>query len=221
MAIVSPSWAAPGVFPAVHEIGLRVFRENFGLEVVEFPTTRQVGASAKERARDLMAAFSDPSIRAVMASIGGSDQITVLPYLDAQVFIDNPKPFFGYSDNTNMLNWLWRLGISGYHGGSTLVHLARPGGAHPVFIESLRRALFTSETIEIEPVERFTDLQCNWDDLSTLEEPLPTTQESGWTWHNDNRVVTGPTWAATLKYFTGILQRIDGSCPMRNTREVY
>jgi muramoyltetrapeptide carboxypeptidase LdcA involved in peptidoglycan recycling len=199
VAILSPSWAGPGVFPEVHEMGLRVLREDFELEVVEFPTTRQVGASARERARDLMTAFSDPSVRAVMASIGGSDQITVLPHLDAQIFIDNPKPFFGYSDNTNLLNWLWRLGMTSYHGSSTLVHLARPGGAHPVFIESLRRALFASETVEIEPVERFTDLQCKWEDPSTLVEPLPTTPEPGWTWHNATKVVTGPTWGGNLE----------------------
>jgi muramoyltetrapeptide carboxypeptidase LdcA involved in peptidoglycan recycling len=199
VAVLSPSWAGPGVFPEVHEIGLRVLREDLGLEVVEFPTTRKIGASAQERANDLMAAFSDPSIRAVMASIGGSDQITVLPHLDANVFIDNPKSFFGYSDNTNFLNWLWRLGITSYHGGSTLVHLARPGGVHPVFIDSLRRALFTSETAAIEPVERFTDLQCEWEDRATLENPLPTTPEPGWSWHNATKMVTGPTWGGNLE----------------------
>lgn len=199
IAVVSPSWAGPGVFPEVHEMGLRVLRETFQLDVVEYPSTRHVGSSARERARDVMSAFADPSIRAVMASIGGSDQITVLAHLDPQVFLENPKLFIGYSDNTNLLNWLWRLGIASYHGGSTLVHLARPGGVHPVFIESLRRALFTSETVDIEPVESFTDLQCEWEDLSTLVKPLPSTPESGWFWHNATKIVTGPSWGGNLE----------------------
>ncbi len=143
VAVLSPSWAGPGVFPEVHAIGMRVLRDELQLEPVEFPTTRTVDSSPEARAADLMAAFADPSIAAVVATIGGDDEITVLPYLDPAVFVANPKPFAGYSDNTNLLNWLWNHGIVGYHGGSTLVHLARPGGTHPVSLESLRRALFT------------------------------------------------------------------------------
>jgi muramoyltetrapeptide carboxypeptidase LdcA involved in peptidoglycan recycling len=134
-----------------------------------------------------------------MAVIGGSDQITVLPHLDAGVIASNPKAFFGYSDNTNLLNYLWNLGIIGYHGGSTLVHLARPGGVHPVSIESLRHALFDHDLIEVTPVTHFTDLQPRWDDLSTLVSPLPTTPEAGWHWHNATRVVSGPTWGGNLE----------------------
>jgi len=199
VAIVSPSWAGAAVFPVVHEMGLRVLVDEFGLVPVEFPTTRMAGASPHQRAQDLNAAFADPDIRAVMAVIGGSDQIAVLPHLDAGVLSANPKPFFGYSDNTNLLNFLWNLGIVSYHGGSTMVHLARPGGAHPVFLESLRHALFTHDTVAVSPVERFTDLQPNWGDPATLVNPLPTTDEPGWHWHNADRVVTGPTWGGNLE----------------------
>ena len=79
-----------------------------------------------------MAAFADPGIRAILATIGGDDQLTVLPFLDADLVAANPKPFAGYSDNTNLLNWLWNLGLASYHGGSTMVHLGRGGGLHPV-----------------------------------------------------------------------------------------
>src|SRR5437667_81070 len=132
VAVSSPSFAAPGVFPAKHELAMRRLRDELGLEPVEYPTTRRVDAAAKDRAADLMAAFADPSIKAVLATIGGDDQLTVLPFLDADLVAANPKPFLGYSDNTNLLNWLWNLGVAGYHGGSTMVHLARTGGLHPV-----------------------------------------------------------------------------------------
>ena len=99
VAILSPAFAAPAVFPDVHEIGLRVLREELRLEPVEYPTTRQLDAPASDRARDIMEAFLDDSIALVMASIGGSDEITVLPYLDPEVFLAHPKRFFGYSDN--------------------------------------------------------------------------------------------------------------------------
>ncbi len=38
-----------------------------------------MGATPGERADDLHAAFADPAVKAVFASIGGDDQITVLP----------------------------------------------------------------------------------------------------------------------------------------------
>jgi muramoyltetrapeptide carboxypeptidase LdcA involved in peptidoglycan recycling len=199
VAVVSPSWAGPGAFPAVHEIGMRVLREELGLIPVEYPTTRQRDATSQERAADLMAAFADPTIRAVLATIGGDDQITVLPHLDPAVFLANPKPFVGYSDNTNLLNWLWNLGIVGYHGGSTMVHLARAGGTHPVSTSSLKNALFTNNEVEIAPVNEFTDLHPDWSDLGTLSKTLATSRELGWEWLNANQVVTAPTWGGNLE----------------------
>ena len=86
VAVVSPSYAAPGRFPARHEVAMRRLRDEFGLEPVEYPTTRRVGATPKDRATDLMAAFADPDIRAVLATIGGDDQLTVLKHLDPEVF---------------------------------------------------------------------------------------------------------------------------------------
>jgi muramoyltetrapeptide carboxypeptidase LdcA involved in peptidoglycan recycling len=199
VAVVSPSWAGPGVFPDVHERSMQVLRDELGLVPVELPTTRRVDASAEDRAADLMTAYADRSIRAVLASIGGDDQLTVLPHLDPQVFLDDPKPFLGYSDNTNLLNWLWNLGIVGYHGGSTMVHLARAGGPHPVSLASLRHALFETGTVEITPVPRFTDHHPDWSDVSTLDRALPETDEPGWVWHNADRVVSGPTWGGNLE----------------------
>ena len=199
VAMLSPSWAGPAVYPGVHDIGLQVLRNEFQLDPVEYPTTRQLGASAKARARDLIDAFRDDSIAAVMTSVGGEDQLTVLPYLDEDIFATHPKRFFGFSDNTNLLNYLWNLGVVSYHGSSTMIHLARAGGVHPTSMRSLRSALFTNDTVEMKPVESFTDLTPEWSDLSTLESPVPTTKESGWHWHNSHRVVTGPTWGGNLE----------------------
>ncbi len=180
-------------------MALAVIREQLGLVPVEYPTTRQLNAPPEDRARDLMEAFRDDSVSAVMATIGGSDQITVLPHLDPAVFVEHPKRFFGYSDNTNLLNFLYNQGVVGYHGGSTFVHLARAGGVHPVSLESIRAALFTNDTVEIAPVQRFTDLEPDWNDPTTLSLALDETSEPGWYWHQGDRVVTGPSWGGNLE----------------------
>lgn len=199
VAVLSPSWAGPAVYPDVHDAGLRVLREDLGLVVVEYPTTRELGSSPKDRARDLMSAFADPTIRAVLASIGGDDQITVLPYLDRDVVAANPKAFVGFSDNTNLLNWLWTLGMTSYHGGSTLLHLARRGGVHEVALQSLRHALFDEGTFEITALERFTEEYRKWEEEPSLVEPLPTSPEPGWLWHQATKSVIGPTWGGNLE----------------------
>jgi muramoyltetrapeptide carboxypeptidase LdcA involved in peptidoglycan recycling len=62
-----------------------------------------MASTPADRAADVNAAFADPEIKAVIASIGGDDEILVLPHLDAELIRANPKPFFGYSDNTNLL----------------------------------------------------------------------------------------------------------------------
>jgi len=62
---------------------------------VEFPTTRQVGASALARSADVNAAFADPEIRGILTVVGGEDQITVIPHLDAELVRRDPKPLWG------------------------------------------------------------------------------------------------------------------------------
>ena len=64
-------------------------------------------------------------MRAVLATIGGNDQITVMKHIDAAVIAANPKPFLGYSDNMKLNNFSRGLGIPSYHGGSTQVHLGQ------------------------------------------------------------------------------------------------
>jgi muramoyltetrapeptide carboxypeptidase LdcA involved in peptidoglycan recycling len=199
VAVVSPSFAAPGKFTAVHELAMRRLRADIGLVPVEYPTTRRLGAAPQDRAADLMAAFADPQIKAVLSTIGGDDQITVLPYLDAAVFLDNPKPFLGYSDNTNLLNWLWHHGVAGFHGGSTMVHLGRGGRLHPVSAGSLRAALVDGGDVELRPADAFSEHPSDWNEPSSLDREPPTQPGPGWTWYQPHSVITAPTWGGNLE----------------------
>ena len=205
VAIVSPSGGLPELFPAPYELGLKRLRD-FGLEPVEYPTTRKLRSTPEERAADLHAAWSDPSIRAVIASIGGDDQLTVLKHLDPEVFRADAKPFFGYSDNTNLLNHLWSLGIVGYHGGSVMVHLGRGGRPHPAHLASLRAALFEPGWHELTPPTDWGDEPGDWNDRSLLAVEPSMWPHEGWHWVNADRVVEGRTWGGNLEIISWLLQ---------------
>ena len=204
IAVVSPSFAAPEFFPQVHEQAMRRLTEVTGLIPVEYPSTRRA-SSPEERARDLNAAFADPEIRAVLAVVGGEDQITVVPHLDASLVQANPKPFLGYSDNTNILNWLWSIGVAGFYGGSTQVHLGPGPHVDEAHATSLRAALLTGERLEvIEPGES-EDIGKGWDDPAALTEFGDRFATEPWTWAGPARAVAGPTWGGCIEVIQWIL----------------
>jgi muramoyltetrapeptide carboxypeptidase LdcA involved in peptidoglycan recycling len=162
IAVLSPSFAAAGAFPAVHEQAMRRLTEVTGLIPVEYPTTRTVGATPQARAADINAAFADPAIRGILTVTGGEDQITVIPHLDAELARHDPKPFLGMSDNTHIHHWLWANGIASFHGGSSQVHLGPGPGVDDVHARSLQAALVTGETLEITDPGESEDVGADW-----------------------------------------------------------
>lgn len=205
VAVLSPSSGLPAILPLPYELGLARLERDFGLKPVEFPTTRRMGASARERADDINAAFADPEIKAVMASIGGDDQITVLPFLDRETIRANPKPFFGFSDNTNLLMALWNTGVVGYHGASVMCELGRPGAMHPLTEESLRAALFGSGPYVLPETPEYGDENRDWADPRTFASEPAMQPSGGRIWHNADRVVEGVSWGGSLEIVSWLL----------------
>src|SRR5215472_7530306 len=205
VAILSPSSGLPGVFPRPFELGLSRLRGDFGLVPVEYPTTRVMNSAPAARAADIHAAFADPDIAAVITSIGGEDEIRVLPHLDAGLLRANPKPFFGYSDNTCLLAYLWRLGNVGYHGGCVMVQFGRPGAMHPATAASVRAALFSPGEYELAPVSAYGDVDRDWGEEATFESE-PTMQPcDGWRWHQADRVAEGTGWGGNIEVLAWLL----------------
>jgi len=205
VAILSPASAAPAIGPAVHDQAMQRLAKLTGLVPVEYPTTRRLGASPTARAADVNAAFADPEIRAVLATIGGDDQITVIPHLDGGLVRADPKPFLGYSDNTNLLNWLWNEGVAGFYGGSTQVHLGAGPAVDEVHAASLRAALLTGERLEITEPGESEDFGRLWDDPAALSEYGDREPTEPWTWAGPTKVVTGRTWGGCIEVVQWIL----------------
>jgi muramoyltetrapeptide carboxypeptidase LdcA involved in peptidoglycan recycling len=199
VAVLSPSSGLAARFPRPYELGLHRLWQEFGLNPAVFPTTTAAAASPAERAADVMAAFIEPEIKAVIATIGGEDELKVLAHLDPEVLAANPKPFFGYSDNTNLHLYLWRLGLVSYIGGSVMVQFGWPVAMEPTSRLSLQRALLQRGSYRLEPPDRYTDEEGDWDDPATLETAPPSFPATPWSWHGPPVTATGPAWGGSLE----------------------
>jgi muramoyltetrapeptide carboxypeptidase LdcA involved in peptidoglycan recycling len=198
VAIISPSAGLPGLFPWVQDLGLARLENDFQLRYKEYPTTRQMGSSLEDRARDIMAAFSDTANKAVLTSIGGEDQIKLIKLLNPQIFIDNPKPFFGYSDNTHLHNFLWGLGIPSYYGGSIMTEFAFQEKIPELNVKYLRQALFESGELDVESSAEFNDVGLDWSIEDNLSKPRIFEPNEGLHW-DGNKPGEGRLWGGCVE----------------------
>ena len=100
-----------------------------------------------DRLADLVAAYRDPEVRAVVATRGGAGAYRLLDGLDAVVDAArrDPKPLVGFSDITYLHLALWRRArMPGIHGG-----LGGPRGA-----AAIRRLLTTGEPLVLHRDDR-------------------------------------------------------------------
>jgi len=205
VAILSPSFAAPGRWPDVYELGLQRLRDIFGLEPVEFPVTKKLGASAEERSKDLIDAFENKEIKAVIASIGGDDQVTYIKNLPKEPFINNPKPFFGYSDNTHFINFLWLCGVPSFYGGHLFTEFAMQNEMDEFTIKYLRHAFFDDEIFELKSSPIFNDIGLNWNDPKTLNQKRRYQENDGWNWDRIKNS-EGITWGGCVESVDELLR---------------
>ncbi len=205
VAVLSPSFGAPAVWPHVYELGLERLREVFKLEPVEFPSTRMKDATTEQRSADLIAAFERPDIRAVIATIGGDDQVTYVKDLPVAPFAHNPKPFFGFSDNTHFANFLWQHDVPSYYGGCLFTQFAMQGQMDDLTVEYLKAALFERSEKELRPSKEFNDVYLDWDDRDNLKKTRTYEPNSGWHWDGDE-TREGLTWGGCLESIDEMLR---------------
>ncbi len=198
VAVISPSAGLPGIFPWVFDLGLERLRDVFGLVPKEYPTTRLMGSSLKDRARDIMDAFSDPNNKAVFTSIGGNDQIKLLKYLDPKILIANKKPFFGFSDNTHLHNYLWNLGIPTYYGGAIMTQFAMQGEMDRETINFLKHALFDVGEYELTVSDNYNDIGLDWSDRGNLLKTREIEKNDGLYW-DGNLNAEGILWGGCVE----------------------
>lgn len=111
IALVAPASPAR---PENIDAAINLLR-NWGFDPVEMPHLRDIhphlpylAGTDMNRASDVMTAFTDASIDAVMCVRGGYGSARILPFLDVNALLTaGPKPFYGSSDITALHDWLF------------------------------------------------------------------------------------------------------------------
>ncbi|BES65037.1 LD-carboxypeptidase [Gottschalkiaceae bacterium SANA] len=169
VATISLSWGGAGDEEILwrYQQGKERLETIFGLEVVEMEHTLKgsdfIYAHPEKRAEDLMNAFKDPSIKAIIACIGGIESIRMLPYIDYDTIRQNPKIFMGYSDSTTTHMICRKAGISSIYGPTLLVDFAENLHMHDYTIEHIKRTWFSDSPIgDISPAKEWTSEFLPW-----------------------------------------------------------
>lgn len=130
IAIISLSSGILGDKEFIHKyyIAKERLEKEFGLEVVCMPNalkgSKFIYEHPEARAKDLMDAFNDKSIKAIICSIGGDDSVRMLPYINYEIIKNNPKIFMGYSDTTVSHFIMNKAGLVSFYGASIMTDFA-------------------------------------------------------------------------------------------------
>mgnify|MGYP000931449161 FL=1 len=170
IATISPCWGVAGAKDVIWKYGVGKQRlEDMGLEVLAAPNSMRgevyLQRNPKARAEDVLWAFENKAIKAIIANIGGNDSERILPYLNADTIRNNPKILIGYSDVTKLHLFCYKAGLSTFYGHNLLPILAETPHLHPYSKHWFKKVLFSSNAIgEIKPAKTFSCDENNYTD---------------------------------------------------------
>lgn len=209
IATISPCWGVAGADDAVwkYEVGKHRL-EELGLKVAAAPNSmkgeKYLQQNPKARAEDILWAFENSDIKAIIANIGGNDSEIVLPYLNSEVIHLNPKIFVGYSDVMNYHLYCYKAGLSTFYGPNLLPIIAETPNFHPYSKFWFEKVLFDNSVIgKIEPAKTYSCDENNYFDKSYAKQYH---KETGYIFVQGNGIVKGQLFGGHtgIKNFEGI-----------------
>lgn len=123
--------------------------------------------SIAERADEFNALLRDPQVRCVMSTIGGSNSNSLLPFLDYDALIADPKIIIGYSDTTALLAGIYaKTGLITFYGPALVASF----GEFPPLVDLTYQSFFDllirpwSGNYRYTLPKSWTDECLNWND---------------------------------------------------------
>lgn len=208
VAVVSLSTGLLGEDSLIHKyyIAKERLEKDFGLEVVTMENTLKGIAYLYEhpemRAKDLMDAFKDKSIKGIFCAIGGNDTIRLLPFIDFEVIKNNPKIFMGYSDTTVNHFMLQKAGVVSYYGPSIMCEIADYGKMPDNVKKAIMDILFNdSANLEIEASKYWSDDFVPWQEENINKVKKMKKEEHGYEILQGSGKVVGPLIGGCIDVF--------------------
>lgn len=206
VAVLSPSWSGPNVFPHVYESGVKIL-QKWGLKIKEYPLTHAKWypslENAKMRAEDVNDAFADAEVKAIFSSIWGEDSIRILPFLDTEVIMSNPKIIMGFSDTVTILTYLNTLWLVTFNGPAIMAGFAQMKNLPKEFEKHVHDMLFdVSDIYNYPSYGVYSDCYLDWSKQDTFDK-VKSLQLDGWM-----NVIQG-SWIINWELFWGCIEVLD------------
>ncbi|GAK09191.1 LOW QUALITY PROTEIN: muramoyltetrapeptide carboxypeptidase [Geomicrobium sp. JCM 19038] len=203
----------PSVFPHIFDQGIHILEQELNLKVKEMDTARaaaeQLHQNPKQRAEDINRAFADPEIKAIFSSIGGDDSIRILPYLDTDLIMKNPKIIMGHRDNTTFLTYLNQLGMVTYYGPTVMAGISQLHRLEENYKRHIQDLLFhPSDTYEFQPYTQWSEGYPDWaDPNNTGEINANKLNTEGWRWLQGEGINSGKLYGGCIE----VLEMLKGT----------
>ena len=212
IAIVSLSWGGLGDKNLIHKyyIAKERLENDFGLEVVTMPNalkgTEYIYNHPEKRAKDLMDAFKDESIKGIFCAIGGDDTIRLLPYINYEVIKNNPKVFMGYSDTTVNHFMMNKAGLVSFYGPSIMAEFGESGKMFDYTKESVNNILFNEcKNYEIKSSNVWSSDYLEWNEKNINTSKKLIKELHGYEILQGNGVITGKLLGGCIDVFPMIV----------------
>jgi len=132
-------------------LGLNLSISRHANELDEFDSS-----SIQSRVEDLHDAFSDPTVRLIIPSIGGFNSNQLLRYLDYDLIRNNPKILCGYSDITALTNAIFaKAGLVTYVGPHFFAFGNKKGFEYT--LEHFKKCVMSDEPFDITLSQEWSD----------------------------------------------------------------
>ncbi|MEA3248534.1 MAG: S66 peptidase family protein [Nanoarchaeota archaeon] len=186
IGIIAPSGGFASRVPHRLDAAMR-YLESEGYVVKKFPLTAKnngwESAPAEERAKEIMDAFLDKTIKAIICTIGGSVINKTLKFLDFNKIKKNPKILCGYSDIT-VLHYalLKKCNLSTFYGPCAITQFGEYPRPLNYTIDYFNRAVKEKNIGRVLPSKEWTDELLDWNKKLDLERPRKMKKNNGFEW---------------------------------------
>lgn len=201
--VISPSWFGGETFVPRALRGVRQLESlGFNVEIGAhaFGNRGHVSGTIEERIADLHNSFSDPNVKMVLATIGGTHAAELLPHIDFDLIRSNPKIFMGFSDNT-ILHTAFRVeaGLPTLYGPGLLTDWAEHPTMPPEALETAFHLMTSTEALgPLQTPGWWTDEFLDWESGEDTVRSRQRLENAGWNWIRDG-VVEGRTVGGCLE----------------------